>query len=178
MTNEIQRYQFEESLIEFEIINGNVMVNATQMAKVFGKKIDNFTRIDNTKSFISECVNNANKRFISIESIEDLIISKQKSGTFMHRILALKFAAWLNPRFELWVYSTIDEILFSYYKRIEESLKVSAKRQNRIDELKSVLTDVEEFQELQKLEFEERQERNLRTKENKNQLSMFKAAIQ
>ena len=177
MTNEIQRYQFEESLIEFEIINGNVMVNATQMAKVFGKQVNEFNSNETTKAFISECLKNGNSRFISIESEEDLIISKQKSGTFMHRILALKFAAWLNPRFELWVYSTIDEILFSHYKRIEESLKQSAKRQNRIDELKSALTDVEEFQELQRLEFEERQERNLRTKENKNQLSMFKATV-
>jgi phosphatidylserine/phosphatidylglycerophosphate/cardiolipin synthase-like enzyme len=49
----------------------NMMVNATEMAK------------------------SGNSRFLE----EDLIVSKQKSGTWMHRILALKFAAWLNPEF-------------------------------------------------------------------------------
>ena len=35
----------------------------------------------------------------------------------MHRILALKFAAWLDPDFELWVYNTIDNILFGNYNK-------------------------------------------------------------
>jgi len=43
---------------------------------------------------------------LNIESKEDLIISKQKSGTWMHRVLALNFAAWLEPAFDLWVYAT------------------------------------------------------------------------
>jgi len=96
----------------------------------------------------------------------------------MHRILALKFAAWLNPQFELWVYATIDEILFSHYKRLEESLKMSAKRQAEMDNLKDRLNENPDFIELQRLEFEERQERNRRARENKNQLSMFRETIE
>jgi hypothetical protein len=88
--------------------------------------------------------------------------------------LALKFAAWLDPYFELWVYKTIDFILFDYYKRIEESLKESAKRKNRIDEIKSKLAESEEFQELEQLELQEKQAAYARTKQNRQQLDMFR----
>lgn len=101
--------------------NDNLMVNATQMAKIFGKKVENFTRLDDTKNFINECLKNANKRFLGIENEESLIDSRQKSGTWMHRILALKFAAWLDPAFELWVYITIDSILLGHYKEHREA---------------------------------------------------------
>jgi hypothetical protein len=39
----------------------------------------------------------------------------------MHRILALKFAAWLDPYFEVWVYTTIDKIIFGNYREIKEA---------------------------------------------------------
>lgn len=99
----------------------NVMVNATQMAKIFGKKVEAFVRNDDTKNFISEALKSENSRFLNIENESDLIDSKQKSGTWMHRILALKFAAWLDPAFELWVYITIDQILFSNYRDQKEA---------------------------------------------------------
>ena len=96
-------FSFENKDIEFIVDeNNNVKVNATQMAKTFGKKIENFTRIENTKNFISACLKNANKRFLNIKKEEDLLISIQKSGTWMHEVLALKFAAWLNADFEVW----------------------------------------------------------------------------
>jgi len=100
-----QRFIFDDKEIDFEITGSKVMVNATQMAKIFDKRMDNFTRTDETKKFIAECLNNANKRYLNIEKEEDLIVSMQKTGTWMHRILALKFAAWLSPAFEFWIYS-------------------------------------------------------------------------
>lgn len=174
MNEEILKFNFDQSLIDFQVINGNVMVNATQMAETFERKVEAFTRNENTKSFISECLKSENSRFISVEKEEDLIISRQKSGTWMHRILALKFAAWLNPRFELWVYATIDKILFDYYKRLEESLKRSAQRKDRIDELRASLLDNETFAELDSLEREERKEIAQRRMENRNQMELFR----
>lgn len=172
---QIQKFVFDNKEVDFQFEkNSNVMVNATQMAKIFDKKVENFTRVDDTKNFINECLKNANKRFLGIENEADLINSKQKSGTWMHRVLALKFAAWLNPAFELWVYKTIDFILFDYYKRLEESLKESAKRKNRIDELKNTLLENPEFAELEQLELAEKQASYARTKQNRNQLEMFR----
>jgi len=33
--------------------------------------------------------------------------SEGLQGTWIHERLALKFAAWLSPKFELWIYDTI-----------------------------------------------------------------------
>ena len=35
----------------------------------------------------------------------------------MNRYLALKFAAWLDIDFEIWIVKTIDDILFGNYKK-------------------------------------------------------------
>lgn len=171
---EIMKFKFNETEVEFLPSSENVMVNATQMAKIFGKKVENFTRIDDTKDFINECLKNANKRFLGIENEEDLIDSKQKSGTWMHRILALKFAAWLDPAFELWVYTTIDFILFGQYKKMEESIKQSAKRRVEIDKLRNDLRNDNRYIQLEKLELEEKQSSYKRGVEIKGQMELFK----
>jgi len=174
METQLLKQEFNNHFVDFELTNDNVMINATQMAKVYGRKVEAFSRNLDVINFISECLKSENSRFLNVEKEEDLIISRQKSGTWMHRVLAIKFAAWLNPTFELWVYLTIDKILYDYYKRLEESLKVSAKRQNRISIIKEKLNSTAEFQELQRLELDERQESYKRAKENRNQLDMFR----
>ncbi|MEM7551119.1 MAG: KilA-N domain-containing protein [Bacteroidota bacterium] len=169
----IQNYNEQE--IEFEMnLNKDLMVNATEMAKIFDKKVENFTRIEPTKEFIDECLKNANKRYLQVEGIEDIIISRQKSGTWMYRVLALKFAAWLSPAFELWVYRTIDQILFGKYRELEAEIKQSADRKNRIDELKKELSEDERYIELEQLELGERQAAYRRGKHNRSQLDLFR----
>lgn len=122
----IVKKTFGGSEVEFEpfIADGNVMVNATEMAKIFpNKRMSDFVSNQNTEEFISECLKNGNSRFLGVQKRDDLIISKQKSGTWMHRILALKFAAWLNPAFELWVYKTIEEIMFGFSREQDQSIQ-------------------------------------------------------
>lgn len=55
----------------------------------------------------------------------------------MHRVLALKFAAWLNSEFELWVYATIDSIIFGKHVEREKSLERSIILQNEQNTLAS-----------------------------------------
>lgn len=52
---EVLKFIYENSEIEF-LSSGseNVMVNATQIAKVFDKRLDHFLRSDHAKAFISE----------------------------------------------------------------------------------------------------------------------------
>jgi hypothetical protein len=124
-------YVFEENSITFVLDkDSKVMVNATEMAKVFNKQVNEFMSNETTKNFIGSCLKNGNSRFLNIEREEDLYVSRQKSGTWMHRVLALKFAAWLNPDFEVWVYSTIDQLLFGKYAEREKSLERTVALQN------------------------------------------------
>ena len=172
MTAQVLKYNDQE--VEFLFNDVNVMVNATQMARIFGKDVPDFLILKQTEEFINECLKNQNSGFLNIEKKDDLVISKQKSGTWMHRILALKFAAWLNPAFELWVYATIDCLLFDYYRQLEESLKTSANRRNRIYELKNKFREIDEFIELERLELEERQATYTRGKQNRSKIDMFR----
>lgn len=169
-------FLYRDTEIEFTLGGKNgVMVNATQMAKVFDKKVNEFLSNSGTKLFLESCLKNGNSRFLNIESEDDLVSSKQKSGTFMHRILALKFAAWLNPDFELWVYATIDQILFDHYRKLEDSLKESAKRKNQIEKLQEELNQDPRFLELEMLKLRERQASYARSKMNISQLELFRA---
>jgi hypothetical protein len=67
----------------------------------------------------------------------------------MHRVLALKFAAWLDPDFEVWVYSTIDTILFGHYKELraatEEKIKAEQQLQLKRAELLQKYPEFVEF---------------------------------
>lgn len=128
---------FKENPITFALDKNNgMMVNATEMAKPFGRKVEAFMRNEGTISFIREALKSENSRFLNIECEADLIESRQKTGTWMHRVLAIKFAAWLNPTFEMWVYSTIERILFGKHAQREESLERSLKFQHESKLLK------------------------------------------
>ena len=65
------------------------MVNATEMAKLFGKKVSNFTRLDTTKSFIKSCLKSSHVSFLEVKDESNLIVSTQNAGTsrFICRIL-------------------------------------------------------------------------------------------
>ncbi|MDD3688382.1 MAG: KilA-N domain-containing protein [Bacteroidales bacterium] len=129
--------EFNGIRIDFDVFlrEKNAMVNATQMAKIFNKDVPDFMILKNTKEFISECLKNQNSGFLGIKNEEDLVNSKQKSGTWMHRVLALKFAAWLNPAFDLWVFMTIEELLFGTARKMDASFKRTLEIQEEMNVL-------------------------------------------
>ncbi len=172
--NSLQKFEYNNQVVEFEMAGSSLMINATEMANIFGKRVDHFMRSDHAKEFI---------RILEFTPFggnsqplkkHEIIRTSKGTGTWMNRILALKFAAWLSPEFELWVYQTIDEFMFGDYRRMQEELRLSAQRKNRIDELRNQLVASDEYCELVKLELEEKQAAYRRTKYNKMQLELFR----
>jgi len=102
---------YQETQIHFLVnpLDKNVMVNATEMAKIFDKKTELFLKSQHAKAFIEVANRQPNGRQI----IED----RGRNGIYFNKRLALKFAAWLSPEFEYWIYSTIDEIVFGNYQK-------------------------------------------------------------
>ncbi|MDR1371256.1 MAG: KilA-N domain-containing protein, partial [Dysgonamonadaceae bacterium] len=105
---------------------------------------------------------------------EDLIVSKQKSGTWMHEILALKFAAWLDPDFEVWVYLTIRDILFGAYKEDEQTLKTIAGIQDKITEKEKELQNLPILKEIEVLHKDEQREKRKFEQRKKMRISGFR----
>ena len=105
--------KFENELIAFDF--DKEMVNATDMAKKFNKRPVDFLKLDSTKAFMktleTDVQENNNVDFQAVVTVRGGNISKIPQGTWMHKLLAYKFAAWLNPKFELFIYKTFDEII-------------------------------------------------------------------
>ena len=150
MKTKFLKFIYNEHTVDFS--NGeNLMVNATQMAEIFDKQVNEFLSNKTTLNFISTCLKNGNSRFLNIKKEEDLFISKQKTGTWMHRILALKFAAWLHPEFELWVYTTIDGILMGHYNEHKQATIEKIKAEQEYEELQKELKNHPRFIKLNEL---------------------------
>lgn len=176
--NEVQIFEFNGQAIEFEVhTNKNVMVNATEMAKVFGSDVFQFTKSEGVKLFIEAALKPANAGLLGIESEADLLFSKQKSGTWMHRVLALKFAAWLDPNFELWIYTTIDKVVYGVYASFLKSLQKTAEADSEAKLLHDeLMAENEKYLRLETLKRTMEQEKQYRMKINKSQLDIFRDA--
>ena len=133
---EITIQNYNNHPITFQIErNEKMMINATEMAKVFDKRVNDFMSMETTQEFVKEALKSGDSRNLKVFSQSDLVISVQKTGTWMHRVLALKFAAWLNPAFELWVYSTIEQLLFGNHVEREMSLKHTERMKREMAQL-------------------------------------------
>lgn len=121
---------YEETQIHFLVnpLDKNVMVNATEMAKLFGKETRVFLKTDHAKAFIEVAKRAPN----GAQIIDD----RGRNGIYFNKRLALKFAAWLSPEFEYWIYSTIDEIIFGNYKKHWEAHAHQEQQKTLMDKTK------------------------------------------
>ncbi len=166
-----QILEFNGQQVEFDLSSANIMVNATEMAKIYNARMSDFFANESTKRFIEACLNNGNSRYLGLVKEENLYVSKQRSGTWMHRVLALKFAAWLDPAFELWVYITIDQLMFGTTRT---DLKEKAEAEIRREQLhQKLLQENSEYAEMIELQ-SKASEMGKRIKKNmRSQLTIF-----
>lgn len=82
-----------------------VMVNATQMAKPFGKKPRNWLDLPGTTQFIDALL------AVRKSDRSELIKTINGIGTWFHEDVALEFARWLSPAFAIWTNDQIKELL-------------------------------------------------------------------
>lgn len=111
--SDIRRFTYDNQVITFEFTGGQSMINATEMAKPFGKRTNNFLKTGVTKAFILalESKYEREEKPRKVLHIVQGGNDKELQGTWMDEHLALKFAGWLSPDFEVWVYEKIRELL-------------------------------------------------------------------
>lgn len=132
-------YIYRDTQIHFLVnpTDKNVMINATEMAQMFGKRIDVFTKTNHAKSFIEIL----EREIIRTPNGGRIIENRGRNGIYFNRLLALKFAAWLNPEFEFWVFSKIEEISFGNYKKHWDAHVKQERAKEKMEMLKSQLLD-------------------------------------
>jgi phage antirepressor YoqD-like protein len=87
------------------------MVNATEMAKPFGKVPKDWLRTTPSKEFINQL---SSVRHICPSQL--VVVNKGnsitfKQGTWLHEDVALEFARWLSPAFAIWCNDRIKELM-------------------------------------------------------------------
>lgn len=105
---EIKVFSYDGSSVSF--FNGkNVLVNATEMAKAFGKRPAKWLELPSTKEFLSALVDVRKSDIALIQTDKGGI--NGGGGTWMHEDVALEFARWLSPAFAIWCNDRIKELL-------------------------------------------------------------------
>jgi len=161
-----------ESKITFDtLMNEEVMVNVTEIAKHFGKEPFEFLRLQSTKEFIQALIQDSNSGIIpELESHKlsfeesDFVQTKtgrRDSGTWMHRHLAVDFAAWLDVNFRVWMIRTIDEVLTGSFKDAIRNIQDKSRVEQEVEEIKKEIIRDNNEQALRLLEAIERKKRTV-----------------
>jgi len=132
----VQEYIYEEFQIQFlqGRAKGHIMINATEMAKAFGKETRDFLKNKSTKQFILAL----EQWGITHRSNSDIIDRRGHMGTYFCEELAMKLAAWLDPQFELWVYRKIIDMYLSDYREHQDSM-------TRVDDAEKEMQRIEDL---------------------------------
>lgn len=105
-----QVFQYNGSPITFQIGKAT-MVNATEMAKPFGKFPWKWLELPSTKEYIRALSENRslayNQLVVSVKGGNDT----SKRGNWFHEDVALEFARWLSPQFAIWCNDRIKELM-------------------------------------------------------------------
>ena len=102
----IQKFSYDGQPIGFAK-GESVMVNATQMAKKFGKTTKDWLRTEQAKELINRL---SAVRQISLTDLVTVNQGGSNQGTWMHEDVALMFAQWLSPDFYIWCNDRIKEL--------------------------------------------------------------------
>lgn len=105
---ESKTYDYEGNPVSFSTPdNGVVMMNATEMAKLFGKQPKDWLKTQSAKDFIQSL--SEVKNILSTDLLK--VIYGDNGGTWMHEDVALEFARWLSPKFAIWCNDRCKELM-------------------------------------------------------------------
>lgn len=104
----IKIFEYENSPIQFEVVDGHVMANATLMAKAFKKKPDDIFKTKAWIQFEEAVIEDLKVQFEDIRSVKN---GGNVRGSWIHQELVIEFARRLAPKFALWCNRKIAELL-------------------------------------------------------------------
>lgn len=172
-------YQYNGEPIDFAF-REDLMVNATEMSKIFGKELKDFMRTETCKKLITALENSnirpdrSGKSSLRSEGndkingtvkhktadLVPLVIIKiggpNGGETWVHRYLAIELASWLDINFKIWTLRIIDSLLSGY---VNERRDLAIRKINTDNQLNKILneSESEEVKKIKKLLAEKKQ---------------------
>ena len=169
MKNLITVFEYEDSPVSFKADDGTTMVNATSMARAFGKKPIDWLRLPSTQeylNYLSEDLNlpisESEARLEPLHSTDatskdensfctPLIVTrrgnfsdKREQGTWMREEVALEFARWLSPKFAIWCNRRVKE--FMNQRNSAMSAQVSTELLAKVEQTVEMQSQIIELQ--------------------------------
>lgn len=129
----LQLFNYNSNPVSFRKENETVFVNATEMAKPFGKNAGHWVRNQSTQEFLTELTALRNCKGSDLVQIENGV------GSWMHEDVALEFARWLNPAFAIWCNDRIKELMKYGFTASEQTLENLANNPDLLIELATAL---------------------------------------
>jgi len=137
-------FTYEGYAIKF-VINGNVMICATGMARPFGKSKEpkHWLKLQSSKEFLCELSKVKN---LTLPDLVQVKYGGLNPGTWFHDDVAIEFARWLSPRFGIWCNDRVKEILYgkTYIYATPQTIDVTDK-DREIAKWKSCFDDAMEI---------------------------------
>lgn len=102
-------FSYESNPVTFQLGEAT-MVNATEMAKPFGKRPTDWLRLPTAQEFLKELAEVRklhNGLVVTVKGGND----RTAQGTWLHEDVALEFARWLSPAFAIWCNDRIKELM-------------------------------------------------------------------
>lgn len=120
--------------------NQDGYLNASAIAKHFGKRVPDFLKTEQNQEYISALAEHLSKTLKIVFDKNQLVIVKKGSpanggGTWLHPKLAIHFARWLDPRFAVWCDEQIEQILSGSLKLESRDVALSAQDVRRLSAL-------------------------------------------
>lgn len=128
-------FEYNGNEVSFDFGQG-VMINATQMAKAFGKAPKDYLKTQSAKDLIKAVSARTN---VLPTDLVTVINGGTNYGTWMEETIALDFAQWLSVDFKLWCSNVIKEVLkygsfsFEIPQTLSQALMLAAKQAEEIE---------------------------------------------
>lgn len=104
----LSKFNYLGSEITFQIGNGEVMANATEMAKAFGKQPIDWLKSQQSSDFLNALTKLRN---VSLDELLTVVRGGSNPGTWMHEDVAMEFSRWLAPEFAIWCNDHIKQMI-------------------------------------------------------------------
>lgn len=133
---QLQTFNYNGNNITF-VTGQGIKVNATEMAKPFGKLVAGWLRLDSTKEFLNAL--SADMQIHISALIQTVKGGNGAQGTWMHEDAALEFARWLSPAFAIWCNRRIKELLTAPQQPAGKKLLPPPSNQHCISDLTGIV---------------------------------------
>lgn len=104
----LQIFNYNETPVTFKNENGVIFLSATEMAKPFGKRPNDYLTLQSTTELLYAITR---KNGIAENQVVETVRGGLNPGTWFHEDIALDFAQWLSIDFKLWCNDRIKELL-------------------------------------------------------------------